>query len=313
MIHRPIQQRVPARVGLLGNPSDGFGGRTLSFAIEDFSALVRLESEPAPPGPAAVLLQAAWRRLRSTTVGTAAERLDDPTLPDRLTVQTSIPRQVGLSGSSAIVIGALRCLSEYAEHGQSPDALAALALEVESEELGIQAGPMDRLVQCHRGLLLADHGAETHQHIDPALLPSLYLAWSRVRGTPSGVLHRDAATRWREGDAEMRSVIDDLSELPVRGVRALEQGDARAFAALVDRNFALRCRVWPIDAASRSMVALGRSMGCAAKLAGSGGAVVGVLPDPAAWAAVSAAHQRSGYGVCRPTLASPEPPCAPPS
>ena len=37
--------RTYARAGLLGNPSDGFGGRVLSIAIADFSAEV--DAEPA--------------------------------------------------------------------------------------------------------------------------------------------------------------------------------------------------------------------------------------------------------------------------
>jgi glucuronokinase len=37
-----LERRAYARVGLLGNPSDLYGGRALSFAITDFSATVRL-------------------------------------------------------------------------------------------------------------------------------------------------------------------------------------------------------------------------------------------------------------------------------
>ena len=39
------QVRVPARIGLLGNPSDGFGGRVIAATIDDFAATV--VTEPA--------------------------------------------------------------------------------------------------------------------------------------------------------------------------------------------------------------------------------------------------------------------------
>ncbi|KIY97381.1 hypothetical protein MNEG_10582 [Monoraphidium neglectum] len=43
-----IVSRVHARVGLLGNPSDGFYGKTLSLSLANFYAEVTLA--PRPPG-----------------------------------------------------------------------------------------------------------------------------------------------------------------------------------------------------------------------------------------------------------------------
>ena len=37
-----ISEKCYARVGLMGNPSDGFGGKTLSFLINNFFAEVTL-------------------------------------------------------------------------------------------------------------------------------------------------------------------------------------------------------------------------------------------------------------------------------
>jgi flagellar basal-body rod modification protein FlgD len=41
-ILRSLQQSVPARVGLLGNPSDLYGGQVIGFALADFCATVKL-------------------------------------------------------------------------------------------------------------------------------------------------------------------------------------------------------------------------------------------------------------------------------
>lgn len=38
--------RVFSRVGLLGNPSDGYGGRCISFSLANFSAEVRDGRDP---------------------------------------------------------------------------------------------------------------------------------------------------------------------------------------------------------------------------------------------------------------------------
>src|SRR4030042_2184784 len=41
-----ISTEVHARAGLLGNPSDMYGGKVISFLIRDFSAHVRLWESP---------------------------------------------------------------------------------------------------------------------------------------------------------------------------------------------------------------------------------------------------------------------------
>jgi len=41
-----ISTEVHARAGLLGNPSDMYGGKMISFLIGDFSARVRLWESP---------------------------------------------------------------------------------------------------------------------------------------------------------------------------------------------------------------------------------------------------------------------------
>ena len=38
-----VLHRTYARVGLLGNPSDGYGGKTISFTLDRFYAEVRRE------------------------------------------------------------------------------------------------------------------------------------------------------------------------------------------------------------------------------------------------------------------------------
>ena len=109
---------APARAALLGNPSDGYGGAVVAFAFADFVARVeRCEGIDAHPD-AVPLLRAAARRADAGDAG--------------LRLRTTIPREVGLGGSSAIVIAALRALGV----DRPPDELARMALAVEVEDLG---------------------------------------------------------------------------------------------------------------------------------------------------------------------------------
>lgn len=67
-----------------------------------------------------------------------------------LSYQTTIPKHAGLSGSSAIVTAALKCLIQWAgiSGEQWPvQERPTFVLKVEQEELGITAGLMDRVAQ----------------------------------------------------------------------------------------------------------------------------------------------------------------------
>ena len=45
-----VTESCPARIGLMGNPSDGFQGKTISFLIDNFSACVTIEEYPWEKG-----------------------------------------------------------------------------------------------------------------------------------------------------------------------------------------------------------------------------------------------------------------------
>ena len=155
-----------ARAALAGNPSDGYGGAVLAVCVPGLAA--HAEAQPAArtrSDPPSALVDAAVARYGR---GPCAVRWS-----------TTVPREVGLGGSSAIVTAVVRALC--ALHGDvlAPAELAELVLAVEVEDLGIAAGPQDRYAQAHQGLVLMDFAGERPhvERLDPALLPDLYLAW----------------------------------------------------------------------------------------------------------------------------------------
>lgn len=76
---------------------------------------------------------------------------------------TTIPRQVGLSGSSAIITSLMYCLLN-AYHVTNDDipieVLPTLILSVETKELNITAGLQDRVVQVYDNLVYMDFNKE---------------------------------------------------------------------------------------------------------------------------------------------------------
>src|SRR5262249_35814956 len=103
--------------------------------------------------------------------------------------ETTIPRQVGLAGSSAIIVATLRCLIDFYNVEIPLVVQPSFVLSVEREELGIAAGLQDRVIQVYEGLVSMDfarekekdvHGFRCYDYepLDPGLLPPLYLSWS---------------------------------------------------------------------------------------------------------------------------------------
>ncbi|CAD6270927.1 unnamed protein product [Miscanthus lutarioriparius] len=104
-----------------------------------------------------------------------------------LSYDTNIPRQAGLSGSSAIVCAALSCLldSYDVRHLIKVEMRPNLILNAK-KEVGIVAGLQDRVAQVYGGLVYMDFSQEhmdklghgIYMPLDVNLLPSLYLIYA---------------------------------------------------------------------------------------------------------------------------------------
>jgi len=299
-----------ARVGLLGNPSDGYFGRTISFVLRNFKAQATLEESPSlriEPGArdhgsyesvehlAESVRQLGYyggTRLVMATIKVFRDYCSkqDLALGDRnftARYESSIPRQVGLAGSSAIVTATLRALMEFYAVEIPIEIQPALVLCAEADELGIAAGLQDRVVQVYEGLVYMDfsedlmrsQGHGRYEPLDTALLPGLYVAYQTRSTKDSGQIHGDLKTRWQNGDPELRQTLDRIAGLADQGKEALLAGDSDRLAELIDTNFDLRGGIMTIAEKDRAMVTAVRRSGASAKLTGSGGAIVGVCDD----------------------------------
>lgn len=325
---KTITTHAHPRIGLLGNPSDLYGGRVLGFTFSGFMAQVHLEPSESielhgsdgilrcslqPPFASdldsragrggAELLAAAVKRLVA-----AYPELEAETRGFSMRFETDIPRQAGLSGSSGIIVAALRALGLHFGVDLDPEALALLAQEAETEELGLVAGPQDRVLQAHRGLLAMDFSGSKPvvQALKPDLLPPLLLAWDQEPGQSSGDVHAGVFARWEAGDELVREVMRELPDLVEEGVAALQGGDHSRLVALMDRNFELRRSIFDITPRDQELVALGRDYGAGAKLCGSGGSVVFTHTDPAALSRLSQALGQAGWSGMFPQVAGDE-------
>ena len=183
--------------------------------------------------------------------------------------------------------------------------LPSLVLSVEAEELGITAGLQDRVVQIYGGTVFMDFSPEImsakghgdYAYLDSALLPPLFLAYSRT-GSESGKVHQNVRFRWEQGDPEVRDAIREFAGYAVEARQAILSRDYQTLAALFNRNFDLRRRIFgdkAIGDHNLEMIDIARRHGCPSKFSGSRDAIVGFCLDEPLWATLREAYESRGY------------------
>jgi glucuronokinase len=227
--------------------------------------------------------------------------------PAAMSFETNIPRQVGLSGSSAIIMAALRAFAQRADTEWDLVELARTTLEIETQVLGWAAGPQDRVVQAFTGLLDMDFAepwdASRYHRLDAAKLPPLFVAWDRSTGTPSDVVHSEVRRRWLDRDPQVVATMTRFAELAEHGFRTLDAGTAaKHWPALMGEAFDLRRQIWNVTDIDTALVQAGQRAGAGVAFAGSGGAVVGAVSDQTQLDAVALAYQTidAGFLVLNP-------------
>jgi glucuronokinase len=262
-----------ARAALAGNPSDGYGGAVVAFTIGSLQAqAVATASAGSSVTPPNALVEAAVHRF--------ARELEPAAHSSAVQWSTSIPRRVGLGGSSAIVIAVLRALGGlYGVDLERPD-LAALALAVEAEDLGIAAGLQDRVAQSYGGLTFMEFGQPPRcEQLEPSLLPPVVVAWRADAAADSGLVHAGLRTRFQDGDPAIRAAIAELAAAARDARTALLAGDFDELARSSDRSFDARQGMMALDPRHVAMVHAARAHGAGANYAGSGGAITAVCGD----------------------------------
>ena len=328
-----IQTKAYARAGLIGNPSDGYFGKTISFILKNFSARVALYESPrltilpqrcdrlefADFGAlledvrqhgyygGVRLIKAAIKRFGDYCAGVGV-RIDRTFT---IEYETDIPVRVGLAGSSAIITAALRALMEFFGVEIPKPVLPGIILGVELDELKIGAGLQDRVAQVYEGVVFMDFdrarmtrdGYGLYEPIDPTRLPPLYVAYHDNLAEGTEVTHNDLRSRYTRGEPAVLDGITRWAELAQQARGLIIAGRGRQIGPLMNANFDLRASLIPISAGNLQLVETGRALGAAVNFAGSGGAVVGCYDgDPERLARLAAAYAEMGARLIVPRI-----------
>ena len=307
-----IRTRAYARAGLVGNPSDGYFGKTLSFTFRNYYAEVvmypssHLELLPSQRDRSIYanigdvvqnidrfgyyggirLLQASLKRFSEYCQEQGLE-LDDGNFSMRYF--SNIPIRVGMAGSSAIITACFRALMQFYGVVIPKEMLANVILSVETEELGIGAGLQDRVAQVYQGVTFMDFNRDLmeqqrygrYESLESDVLKNVYVAYKQELSEGSEVFHNDLRARFDAGEAVVVDAMQQWAGLAEQVRNCLVRGDDGSIGPLLDANFDLRrslCRIHPDNI---QMVDAARSVGASAKFTGSGGAIVGLYEDDA--------------------------------
>ena len=329
-----VKARSFARAGLLGNPSDGYFGKTLSFAFSNFGVDLRLTASSRMrfvPGEVDDAMfdspeqlvhdlriygyYGGIRMLKAVAKlffeYCMEHGIDFPQKNFTAEYKINVPRLVGLSGSSAICSAMLKALMNF--YGVTVPAAYAptLCLEAERDELGINCGYQDRVIQMYNGLVFMDfdrtyleeHEYGRYERLDPALLPNLYIAYDPNRAEESGKAHRKVKKLFEEKKPDIIAAMSEFAELAQKGRDALVAGRTEELPALINANFDLRNKIFNVSEENRRMVQVARNAGSSAKFAGSGGAIVGTYTDEEQFTRLSVALREIGCRTLKPNIA----------
>ncbi len=331
-----IRQFAYPRAGLIGNPSDGYFGKTMAFAFRNFRAEVTLYESPEIEilpntrdhsrfdsiqglvGDVRHFGYYGGIRLLKAAVKRFYEYCDASgiAMHERnftLRYRSDIPHLVGLAGSSAIITACMRALMAFYGVTIPRPELANVVLSVERDELQISAGLQDRVAQVYQGLVYMDfnedlmrqQGYGKYEPVPLHLLPRLYIAYRRDLSEVSGVYHDNMRHRYLNGDPAVLSAIAHWKAITDAFYQALQAGDAEEMGRLINANFDQRMALGRVSPGNLDMINCARATGASAKFTGSGGAITGIYQDEAMLQALREALAPQGVEVIVPDPAPP--------
>lgn len=289
---------APGRAGIIGNPTDMYGGSVISCSLQERARVVIEDWDHLE------LVTESERRIlkspddytirgdhfdiaRAVLTGTGSQDLSV-----RVSWQTSIPFQAGLSGSTSLLVATLAAVERYRGISDSRYHLAERARMIEYQHLGVFCGYQDAYMCTFGGMNYMDfRGKEFHQDFgsDPlatveplseyGIGPSLLLVNTSARKV-SGKVHRPIRDRWVEGDKEVVNAYLKIEELARAGKRALLAADWERLGILMNENHSISSNLGGSNEEDDAIIETARKCGAlGAKLAGSGGTVIVLHPE----------------------------------
>lgn len=293
---------APGRVGIIGNPTDMYGGTVISVTTHERAKCVLRAAEGLTVACAGAELE-----VRSeAALHPAGDGLDmarailrhfglGPDVDMRMELSTEVPVQAGMGGSAALIAAAVGALDRWFGWNLHPWALAETARRVEYRSLGVLCGFQDAHMAVFGGLSLIDcRGKASLEQADDEPLATVEPLAAYVPDLPlvaahtgvkhhSGDVHKSPRQRWLEGERAVIEGYEEIARLARLGKRALLDRDWPRLGALMNENHRIVADLGGSGPANERLIEAARSAGAfGAKLAGAGGGgtILALTSDP---------------------------------
>ncbi len=285
---RSITVSAPGRAGIIGNPTDMYGGSVLSCSM-GLRASVTISSGSGltiETGNVRIKIEGEKDlQLQSDCFDIVRSVISYTGLPEcSIRFDTKIPRQSGLAGSTALITALLKAV--YAWQGKYPSSyqLAEDVRLIEYTQLKIVCGFQDAYMCAFGGINFMDfRGKYFNEFSEEMAYASVESLSADVKELPfilacsgvlriSGAVHKPLSERWLSGETEVVEGYKRITELAGLGKKALILKDWQNLGRLMNENHEIQRRlVGSNDANERMIKAALESGALGAKLAGAGG------------------------------------------
>ncbi|OGG50810.1 MAG: hypothetical protein A3F84_17475 [Candidatus Handelsmanbacteria bacterium RIFCSPLOWO2_12_FULL_64_10] len=306
---------APGRAGIIGNPTDMYGGTVISCSTAERAAVL---IEPANR----MTFEVAGRRFTVRTPRDLAldgsyfdvakavmDFLDIPGGACRIRWACDVPFAAGLSSSSAMIVALMNALLAFLGRSCHRFQLAEMARHIDLHYMGILCGYQDSYMCTFGGLNYMDFrekefyrsiGEEPYGTVE-SLTPYVkelpfVLAHTGVRRI-SGTVHKPIRERWLEGDPDVRQGYLRISHLARVGKRALMEEDWDLLAELMTENHEIQRDFGGSGPENERLIEAaleGGALGAKLAGAGGGGTIIALCPDPETRKRTVAALKRAG-------------------
>ena len=286
---RRVACSAPGRAGIIGNPTDMYGGAVLSCSVGMRARATITPSSELVLETGGQECQIASRddlRPRRDPFDVARAILDYMRLPPlkcHVQYESEIPLRSGLSGSTALVVALLQALLAW--QGEYPNRyqLAERARYIELNYLKVVCGYQDAYMCTFGGLNYMDFGGKQfYRHAEAELFATIEPLADYVSELPfvlgftgllhdSGQVHKPIRERWLEGEAAVVEGYRRMTEIARMGKKALLTTNWPLLGRLMNENHAIQRDLGGSGESNEKLIAVALEAGAlGAKLAGAG-------------------------------------------
>ncbi len=296
-----IVASAPARAGVIGNPTDGYGGSLISCTL-NCRATARITECPRLElcfgGQETVIRDERDLKLDSGVFDIARSVIRYLRISGRkfrLEGFSDVPFRSGLAGSTAMLAATFGAVSRFLGQDVNPYQTAETIRYIELNYMDIQCGYQDQYMTVFGGMNYLDFRTkEVYRDLDSEVYATVEPLSRFVDDLPMVVVHtgvqrisgnilKPVRERWLEGDPAVVEGYREIAELARLGKKALLRRDWETLGRLMNRNHKIQQALGASGRANDQFIALALEHGAlGAKLAGAGGGgtIIALHPEP---------------------------------